>query len=97
LTACHALCRAIGVEPLPKTCEQCEVGELATKFGRFMLKRIIGCTNDTGQYRDLIEWGRSDSEEKVQTNLNVQSCEPIPRRQARYFATRSSKRAAKLS
>lgn len=24
LTAWHALCRAIGVEPLPKTCEQCE-------------------------------------------------------------------------
>lgn len=24
LTAWHALCRAIGVEPLPQTCEQCE-------------------------------------------------------------------------
>jgi uncharacterized protein YlaI len=42
LTAWHALCRAIGVEPLPKTCEQCEeVGDRATKFGRFMLTRII--------------------------------------------------------
>jgi hypothetical protein len=36
LTAWHALCRAIGVEPLPKTCEQCEeVGDRVTKFGRF--------------------------------------------------------------
>jgi hypothetical protein len=25
LTAWHALCRAIGVKPLPKTCEKCEV------------------------------------------------------------------------
>ena len=51
LTAWHALCRAIGVEPLPKTCEQCEeVGDRATKFGRFMLTRIIGCTKDTRQY-----------------------------------------------
>ena len=42
LTAWHALCRAIGVKPLPKTCEQCEqVGDHATKFGRFMLTRII--------------------------------------------------------
>jgi hypothetical protein len=33
LTACHALCRAIGVKPLPKTCEQCEeVGDRATKI-----------------------------------------------------------------
>jgi uncharacterized protein YlaI len=48
LTAWHALCRAIGVEPLPKTCEQCEeVGDRVTKFGRFMLTRIIGCTKDT--------------------------------------------------
>jgi hypothetical protein len=38
LTAWHALCRAIGVEPLPKTCAQCEeVGDRVTKFGRFML------------------------------------------------------------
>jgi hypothetical protein len=48
LTAWHALCRAIGVEPLPKTCEQCEeVGDRAAKFGRFMLTRVIGCTKDT--------------------------------------------------
>ena len=32
LTAWHALCRAIGVEPLPKTCELCEeVGDRAIK------------------------------------------------------------------
>merc|ERR1712144_192865 len=43
LTAWHALCRAIGVEPLPQTCEQCEeVGDRATKLGRFMLTRVIG-------------------------------------------------------
>jgi hypothetical protein len=24
LTAWHALCRAIGIDPLPRTCEQCE-------------------------------------------------------------------------
>jgi hypothetical protein len=48
LTAWHALCRAIGVKPLPKTCEQCEeVGGRVTKFGRFMLTRVIGCTKDT--------------------------------------------------
>jgi uncharacterized protein YlaI len=48
LTAWHALCRAIGVEPLPRTCEQCEeVGDRVTKFGRFMLTPAIGCTKDT--------------------------------------------------
>jgi hypothetical protein len=37
LTAWHALCRAIGIEPLPKTCEQCEeVGDRVTKVDRFM-------------------------------------------------------------
>jgi len=47
LTTWHTLCRAIGVEPLPKTCEQCEgVGGRATKMGRFMLMRILGCTKD---------------------------------------------------
>jgi hypothetical protein len=47
LTAWHALCRVIGVEPLPKTCEQCEeVGDRVTKFGRFMLTRVIGYTKD---------------------------------------------------
>jgi uncharacterized protein YlaI len=45
--ALHALCRAIGIDPLPKTCEQCEeVRDRATKFGRFMLTQIIGCTKD---------------------------------------------------
>jgi hypothetical protein len=38
LTVWHALCRAIGVEPLPRTCE---VGERVTKFGRFILTRIV--------------------------------------------------------
>jgi len=52
LTMWYALCHVIGVEPLPKTCEQCEeVGDGVTKLGRFMLTRIIGCTKDTRQYR----------------------------------------------
>ncbi|KAG9227929.1 hypothetical protein BJ875DRAFT_35716 [Amylocarpus encephaloides] len=55
LTAWHALCRAIGVEPLPKTCEQCEEAARRTHVN------IV----------DLIEWGRSGSEEKVQTFRDV--------------------------
>lgn len=52
LTAWHVLCRAIGVEPLPTTCEQCkEVRDRTMGFGRFMLTQIIGCTKDTRQYR----------------------------------------------
>ena len=48
LTAWHALCRAIGVDPLPKTCKQCEeVGNCATRFGRFILTRVIGRTKNT--------------------------------------------------
>jgi hypothetical protein len=44
LTAWHALCRAISIEPLPKTCEKYEeVGDRVTKLGRFILMRIIGC------------------------------------------------------
>jgi hypothetical protein len=72
LTAWHVLCRAIGVEPLPKTCEQCEeVGDRVMKFGRFMLTRVIGCTEGHVNIVDLIEWGRSGSEEKVQTFRDV--------------------------
>lgn len=38
LTAWHALCRAIGIQPLPGTCGQCEkVGDPAREFGGFML------------------------------------------------------------
>jgi hypothetical protein len=47
LTAWYTLYRAIGVEPLLKTCEQCEVGDRVTKFGRFMLTRVIGYTKGT--------------------------------------------------
>ena len=51
LTAWHALCRAIGVQPLPRTCEKCEqVGNSATPFDRFMLTKITGCTKNTRQY-----------------------------------------------
>ncbi|RDW74148.1 hypothetical protein BP5796_07590 [Coleophoma crateriformis] len=55
LTAWHALCRAIGVKPLPRTCEQCEETVRRTHVN------II----------DLIEWGRSDNEDKVQTFRDV--------------------------
>ena len=48
LAAWHALCRAIGVKPLPQTCEQCEeVWARSTKLWIFMLTRIIGCTKNT--------------------------------------------------
>jgi hypothetical protein len=48
LTAWHALCRAIGVEPLPKTCEQCEeVGDRALKLRRSILTRVTGCEKNT--------------------------------------------------
>jgi hypothetical protein len=48
LTVWHALYCAIGVEPLPKAYEQCEeVGDHITKFGRFMLTRVIGYIKDT--------------------------------------------------
>lgn len=55
LTAWHALCRAIGVERLPTTCEQCEEAVRRTHVN------IV----------DLIEWGRSGSEEKVETFRDV--------------------------
>ncbi|KAK7403331.1 hypothetical protein QQX98_010920 [Neonectria punicea] len=50
LMAWHALCRAIGIEPLPKTCEQCEQAVRRTHVN------IV----------DLIEWGRSDRSGRVQ-------------------------------
>ncbi|KAN0086315.1 hypothetical protein V8E54_000003 [Elaphomyces granulatus] len=52
LTAWHALCRAISVEPLPQTCEQCEEAVRRTHVN------IV----------DLIEWGRrrGNTEERVQ-------------------------------
>ena len=48
LAAWHALCRAIGVEPLPQMCEQREeVWARYTKLWTLMLIRIVGCTKDT--------------------------------------------------
>ncbi|CAG8972327.1 hypothetical protein HYALB_00001730 [Hymenoscyphus albidus] len=55
LTAWHALCRAIGVEPLPTTCDQCEEAVRRTHVN------IV----------DLIDYGRSGSEEKVETFCDV--------------------------
>ncbi|KAH8842715.1 hypothetical protein MCOR27_006870 [Pyricularia oryzae] len=53
LTTWHALCRAIGVNPLPQTCKQCEKA-----VRRFHVSII-----------DLIEWGRKreTTENPVQT------------------------------
>jgi ribosomal protein S26 len=51
LAAWHALCRAIGVEPLPKTCEQCEeVRSRCMKLWRLVLILVTGCTKDACQY-----------------------------------------------
>ncbi|TEY47671.1 hypothetical protein BOTCAL_0302g00190 [Botryotinia calthae] len=55
LTAWHALCRAIGVEPLPTTSEQCDEVVRRTHVN------IV----------DLIEWGRSGSEEKAETFRDI--------------------------
>ncbi|KAH8719406.1 hypothetical protein GQ44DRAFT_712336 [Phaeosphaeriaceae sp. PMI808] len=51
LNAWHALCRAIGIQPLPQTCAECEKAVRRTHVN------IV----------DLIEWGRqrSDSAERV--------------------------------
>lgn len=50
LTAWHTLCRAIGVEPLPPTCEQCEtVGDPTMRFDKFA-DDDIGCAKKTCQY-----------------------------------------------
>ncbi|KAH7313550.1 hypothetical protein B0I35DRAFT_480228 [Stachybotrys elegans] len=53
LAAWHTLCRAVGVEPLPLTCEDCE------KVLRNTHVNII----------DLIEWGRSDDQNKVRVRV----------------------------
>ncbi|TVY13032.1 hypothetical protein LARI1_G009054 [Lachnellula arida] len=52
LTAWHALCRAIGVEPLPQTCEQCETGRSNSKkkvqtFGT--VTKLRAYTKETGK------------------------------------------------
>jgi uncharacterized protein YlaI len=50
LTAWHALCRAVGIEPLPPTCEQCvEVRLRHTTLSALMLT-WIGCTKYARQY-----------------------------------------------
>ncbi|ATZ50249.1 hypothetical protein BCIN_05g06170 [Botrytis cinerea B05.10] len=55
LTAWHALCRAVGIEPLPNTCKRCEEAVRKTYVN------IV----------DLIEWGRSERTEKVDTFLDL--------------------------
>jgi hypothetical protein len=51
LTAWHALCRAIGIDPLPQTCRQCEkVRSRHMKLNTHLLTQRIGCTKYTCQY-----------------------------------------------
>ncbi len=51
LTAWHALCRAIGIGPLPQTCEQCEkVRHRKSKLSVVMLTENIDCTKHARQY-----------------------------------------------
>ncbi|KAH8758844.1 hypothetical protein BGZ57DRAFT_944370 [Hyaloscypha finlandica] len=69
LTAWHALCRAVGIEPLPKTCEQCEEAVRRTHVN------IV----------DLIEWGRSGSEEKVQTFRDVAELRAYTKKTSKIF------------
>ncbi|KAG9244929.1 hypothetical protein BJ878DRAFT_44504 [Calycina marina] len=56
LIAWHVLCRAIGVKPLTKACEQCEQAIRRSHVN------IL----------DLIEWGRNGSEDKISTFRNVE-------------------------
>jgi hypothetical protein len=56
LTAWYVLCCAIGIDPLPTTCKQCEeVRDRVKKVVRFILTRIIGCTKDASISLTLIE------------------------------------------
>ncbi|KAB8297279.1 hypothetical protein EYC80_002638 [Monilinia laxa] len=57
LTAWHALCRAIGIDELPKTCEQC--------------KEVVRRTHVN--IVDLIAWGRSNREEKASTFRDLEA------------------------
>jgi hypothetical protein len=51
LTAWHSLCHAIGIDPLPRTCEQCEeVRRCHARLSIRILTHSIGCTKDTCQY-----------------------------------------------
>ena len=98
LTAWHALCRAIGVEPLPKTCEQCE--EVGDCNEVWWIHANAGYRLYEGRTLILLIWLNGDEvavRKKFRPFATWQSYEPTPKRQARYFATRSTKKAAMLS
>ncbi|RYN65003.1 hypothetical protein AA0119_g11515 [Alternaria tenuissima] len=71
LAAWHALCHAIGVEPPPQTCGQCEEAVRRTHVN------IL----------DLVEWGRSrgSNEDRVQTFSDVAGLRAYTRRTGKVF------------
>ncbi|TAQ88222.1 hypothetical protein B7494_g3444 [Chlorociboria aeruginascens] len=73
LIAWHALCRAIGIKPLPKTCEQC--------------KEIVRRTHIN--IIDLIEWGRSNRKDKVRTFNKVAELQAYTKETNKIFNNRS--------
>ncbi|KAF2439127.1 hypothetical protein P171DRAFT_370781 [Karstenula rhodostoma CBS 690.94] len=71
LAAWHALCHAIGVEPPPRTCGQCEQAVRRTHVN------IV----------DLIEWGRrrKSNESRVRTFRNVAALRAYTKRTGKIF------------
>ncbi|XWX01174.1 hypothetical protein V2A60_009200 [Cordyceps javanica] len=69
LTAWHALCRAVGITPLPDTCARCESAARRTHVN------IV----------DLIEWGRSNREEPVHRFNTVQELRDYTARTRKIF------------
>ncbi|CAO2655006.1 Nn.00g117390.m01.CDS01 [Neocucurbitaria sp. VM-36] len=71
LAAWHALCRAIGIDPLPQRCEQCEEVVRRTHVN------IV----------DLIEWGRKrdQTEDQVQTFRNVTALRKYTKKTGKIF------------
>ncbi|KAF1809571.1 hypothetical protein P152DRAFT_153006 [Eremomyces bilateralis CBS 781.70] len=78
LTAWHALCRAIGIEPLPRTCGQCERAVRRTHVN------IV----------DLIEWGRKrgDKEKRVQTFQTVAELREYCSRTGKIFSNTTDRK-----
>ncbi|WPG98890.1 Hypothetical protein R9X50_00169000 [Acrodontium crateriforme] len=75
LTAWHALCSAIGIDPLPVTCELCE------KAARRTHVNIV----------DLIEWARSERVNKVRTFPNVEKLGAYTKSTGKVFGWRRRK------
>ncbi|KFY74523.1 hypothetical protein V499_05456 [Pseudogymnoascus sp. VKM F-103] len=80
LTAWHALCRAIGVKPLPKTCEQCEQAVRKTQVN------IV----------DLIEWGRSGSKGRVRTFRDVEELRAYTKETGKIFHNMFAKESSNV-